>query len=123
MTNSTLQMSCELFLAHLIRETGRGQIRWRRGAVPDSLIGLSDAGVLRLSQADEDDARAFTVALMNPRGQVELELTTIGDGPHLAKALFDFARATVLYREYKLKAALNELEQQFQASQLSASKG
>lgn len=116
-------MSCELFLAHLIRETGRGQIRWRRGAVPDSLIGLSHAGVLRLSQAEEDDARAFQVALMNRRGLVELELTTIGDGPHLAKALYDFARATVLYREYQLKVALDELEQKFQVWQLTASKG
>lgn len=116
-------MSCELFLAHLIRETGRGQIRWRRGAVPDSLLGLSNAGVLRLSHAEEDDARAFHVALMNPRGQVELELTTVGDGPHLAKALYDFARATVLYRECKLKLALDELEQKFRAQELTASKG
>ena len=116
-------MSCELFLAHLIRETGRGQIRWRRGALSDSLLGLSNAGVLRLSQAEEDDARAFHVALMNPHGQVELELKTIGDGPHLAKALYDFARATVLDRGCKLKLALDELEQKFQARQLIASKG
>ena len=111
MTKSSFQLFCELFLAHLIRATEQGRIRWRRGAAPDSLIGLTNAGALRLSQTEEDGSRAFKVEVVNSHRQVEMELTTIGDGPHLAKALYDFARATVLYRERELQLLLDELEQ------------